>query len=136
LYGIRLDATANYWKIQNNILSGVTTNHIRAYQASSNTVLYSHNCYYPTKDFYDAGTTRTFAAWQALDANHDANSMLNSDPLLTGYTIPSNSPCKDTGTNTSVTTDVRGLPRPFNLYEIGCYEIGGGFMGSTTGGLH
>ena len=60
------------------------------------------------------------SSWQA--AGHDANG-INTNPLLSGtYTIPSNSPNKDTGTSLSglFTTDKAGTSRPQgSAWDIG-----------------
>jgi len=134
--------------IKNNIIVYETQPFVLFYTGATadNTVTtLDNNQYYDsggyTSKWYMNGTSySSLADWRTAlggaGAGND-NSSAVGDPLLTGYTIPSNSPCKDTGTNTSVATDIRGLPRPFNgLYDIGAYEIGGGFMGGTTGGLH
>lgn len=43
------------------------------------------------------------------------------------------SPAIDAGTNTALTDDIRGLPRPFNLTDIGAYEWQGLTLSTSRG---
>jgi parallel beta-helix repeat protein len=81
------------------------------------------NCYASGEFKWNGGADILFSAWKTA-TGYDGNSV-NENLLLTGYTIPSNSPCRDTGiTVPSVTTDIVGNRRKLvGLYDIGCYEI-------------
>ena len=87
----------------------------------------NYNCYHGTGKFtWDAGTaTTSFATWKSNTGNtQDANS-ITGDPLFTGasdYTLQSGSPCVNAGTDTDLTDDLAGNPRPVGAYDIGAYE--------------
>jgi hypothetical protein len=74
----------------------------------------------------DAEGQTDYADWKAVTCN-DAHS-ITSNPLLTGsYTIPSNSPAKDTGTalGSPYNVDRIGVSRPQGSgWDMGAYEYG------------
>jgi len=131
-YGVRglvWDAALPFGgKFQNNIFmdpdtGGYFINH--GNDSDQSGISLDYNCYHGTGKWkWDGGTDITsFASWQAAHA-HDDNSFTD-DPLFTGasdYTLQSGSPCVNAGTNTGLTDDLAGNPRPVGAYDIGAYE--------------
>jgi hypothetical protein len=76
-------------------------------------------------------THSTYDSWETASGNCGSNGCSNSvesDPLMTDpanddFTLQSNSPCKDVGTNVSLYSDYVGLTVPYNsIPDIGAYE--------------
>jgi len=91
-----------------------------------------YNCWHSTqKWFYFDGTSYSvWATYRAAFPAYDANSP-HEDPVLVNpgtdvvadYKIQVTSPCKDTGTDVSITTDYFGNTVPHNVTEdIGAHE--------------
>ena len=122
--------------LQNNIFS---TLYVGIYEPSGNGTMSSdYNCLYNLGNTgWRTVSSGTLAAWQGATSG-DAHS-INTDPQLTGtFTIPTTSPCKDTGTSmaTYFTVDYAGISRPQGAaWDIGAYEyVTGGGGGSQSGG--
>lgn len=122
LYGLDVKSGAVEATVRNNIFSGGSIG--LAVRESSTAPTESHNCYYNNADYTFRNTT--------TNTTLDTTSAVTANPLLTGYTIPDNSPCKDTGTDLSTifTTDITGKVR-VGAYDIGAFEY---LPGSTCSG--
>ncbi len=115
--GLRIQNAGPQATLRNNIFANNSTFGVLVVNPGSVAPLTDYNCYYGNP---------SGAAFDGLHSviipfgSHD----IISNPLIVGYTIPSSSPCKDTGIAlTDVTTDILGLARPVGTgYDIGCYE--------------
>lgn len=115
--GLRIQNAGPQATLRNNIFANNATFGVLVVNAGSVVPLTDYNCYYGNA---------SGAAFDGLNSvaitlgSHD----IISDPLNVGYTIPGNSPCKDTGmTLGDVATDIIGLARPVGTgYDIGCFE--------------
>ena len=73
-----------------------------------------------------SGSTKTWEQWQGL--GYDTNGV-NEDPLFTNpgsdnFTLQSTSPCRDAGTDVSLTEDYAGITVPqFGTQDIGAHEF-------------
>ena len=115
---------------ENNIISEPDTGGWFVYHGNDSNqsgIALDFNCYHGTGKFtWDGGTaTTSFATWKTNTGNtQDANS-ITGDPLFVGagdYSLQSGSPCVNAGTNTGLTNDLAGNPRPVGAYDIGAYE--------------
>jgi hypothetical protein len=117
--------------IKNNIIANVTDDgyFIQTENVTTDGIAEgfssNYNCFHGTGLFrYDNGSIRsTLALWQS-DSGHDANS-ITDDPLFVGsgdYSLQSGSPCVNAGTDTGLTNDLLGNPRPVGAYDMGAYE--------------
>ena len=125
--GISIDGNCTGTICKNNIYYGSARAYYVGDGAESGIDL-DYNCLYVTGGTF--GTWRgvaksTFADWQT-DSSQDANS-INSDPLMTdpandNFYLQTTSPCKNTGTDVSLTEDYIGHPIIGNP-DIGAYEL-------------
>jgi hypothetical protein len=80
----------------------------------------------PTESYNDFYDNSVYHLYKEGTGNITlAGSDITSNPLLTGYILDVNSPCKNTGANLAdVTSDIRYVPRPFGeFYDRGAYEF-------------
>jgi hypothetical protein len=114
-------------KLKNNIFYPSNSQLAYFYRVHATTFESDYNIFYREDAgnfMVDAGTSRTFAAWQG--EGYDLNS-LNSNPLLTSpttnFSLQIGSPAINTGTSGAgiPTTDYLGHPR-VGLTDIGAYE--------------
>jgi len=114
---------------KNNIIygaAGVTLVNVGATSQTGNDT--DHNCFYggSATPFKIGASSYNFADYKT-QSSQDANS-LNTDPLMIDpangdFRIPTNSPCKDAGTDVSLTKDYLGITIPQGpAPDIGAYE--------------
>lgn len=120
--------TATNMVFKNNIFSGqdVVYYMVNTLTPTSGSYSLSYNVFYPDTPGSAAYrfdySAHTFAEWQAH--GFDATGSSEADPLLTGYTISTSSPCIDAGTDVGVSTDILSQLRPSGSgYDIGAYEV-------------
>jgi parallel beta-helix repeat protein len=85
---------------------------------------FDHNLYHGTGKWRWANVDRTsFEAWKTATSGKDANTV-TGDPLLDSEYVPqTGSAAINAGTNTGLTTDYLGNPRPVGAYDIGAFEV-------------
>jgi hypothetical protein len=117
--------------IENNIMQGCSSG-IALGNDSWTPITSNHNIFYNVahiaSDNNGSGPpnyVNSLATWQGSPYNQDALSSASNPLLAANYTIPTNSPAVDTGTNLSTyfTTDFIGTARPQSgAWDIGAYE--------------
>jgi len=126
---------------KNNISINPDNYHVKSIESIlSNT--FDYNSYYPDTGtlFYLVDTAYNFTDWKT-QTSQDANS-ITSDPVVSStsdFHLQNTSPCIDTGTDVSLTTDYDGVAIPQGAgVDRGAYEyLSATIQGCTiTGGVH
>jgi len=129
-YGVDLYCTGNIFK--NNIIYNVGGSYTAIYQGNDNYSTMDYNCYEPNDSNYiiwDNGNLRDLAGWQS-SSGQDSNS-ITSYPFFVdeenhNYTLQSDSPCIDNGTDVELKEDYAGTHVPQGFApDIGAYEYQG-----------
>lgn len=134
--GFYYDGSTN--KILNNIFKAANTINYMVYSREGNTPTAAaygmdYNSHYPSNDIYQIkGTNYTgLTNWQAQAGGCDTLGTIGTDPLLnSSYTLGAGSPCIDTGTTLTVTSDA-GTGTTFSVTDARFFQPGWGAWGTS-----
>ncbi|MCA9438191.1 MAG: hypothetical protein KC978_20565, partial [Candidatus Omnitrophica bacterium] len=89
-----------------------------------NSIIYGNEIPYTNQDI----PTTYRVLYSNTEAEWVGEGNINSDPLFVDpdngdYHLQRGSPCIDSGTDTGLTTDLDGNPRPIGDYDMGAYEF-------------
>ena len=132
-----LNSLPDYWILKNNVSISPINYHVDTNAVIGSTTL-SYNYYYPTVGnvFDYNGTPTDWAGWKTATSQDTVGSAA-ADPLVLDaangfFQLKTGSPCLDTGTSVSLTTDYGGSPvPPGSGVDMGAYER---FTQSQMGG--
>ncbi|MCB9768440.1 MAG: right-handed parallel beta-helix repeat-containing protein [Candidatus Omnitrophica bacterium] len=102
-----------------HVSGGVTTSFL-----SLNSIIFDNDVPFSGSDFPESYEVH----FSTVDTIWGGQGNINSDPLFVDpnngdYRLQRGSPCIDSGTDTGLTTDLDGNPRPIGDYDMGAYEF-------------